>query len=96
MNAQDFSRKIIQYHLEEEEELSLSQINKILKMGEVWVAQLVERCPTVDFTSDHDLRIMRLSSALALCSAWSFFCLSAPLPSPPSHLLTHSPSLISK
>ena len=31
-----------------------------------WVAQLV-KCPTLDFGSGHDLRVMRLSPALAPC-----------------------------
>ena len=43
-------------------------------LGDTWVAQSVE-CPTLDFGSDHDLRVVRLTplsgSALDTESAWN-------------------------
>ena len=37
---------------------------KINEVRDTWVAQPVE-CPTHDFSSGHDLRVLRLSSALS-------------------------------
>ena len=65
---------------------------KITKLWGAWVAQLV-KCPTLDFGSGHDLRVMELShelgSALSMESAWDSLSPFTPLPTslPP---LTHS------
>ena len=61
-------------------------------MQGVWVAQSV-KCPTLDFSSGHDLRVVGLSPAsgskLSGESAWD----SLPLPPTPTRMHTHECSL---
>ena len=43
--------------------LPAKEHKELLSARGTWVVQLVE-CPTLDFGSGHDLRVMRLSSTL--------------------------------
>ena len=66
--------------------------NKFYLGAPGWLSQL-----SVDFSSGHDLRVMKLSpasgSALNMEPAWDAFSLSSSAPSPSSHALSHSLSL---
>ena len=51
-----------------------------------WAKCQLVKCPTLDFGSGHNLRVMRWSPILAPCWAWIFFLpLSAP-PTPPPRI----------
>jgi len=43
-----------------------------------WVTQLMKR-PTLDFSSGHDLRVVRSSPASGSCWAWSLLKILSPL-----------------
>ena len=60
--------------------------------GGTWVAQSL-KCPTLDFSSGHDLTVMRLSSTLgSVMTVQSLLgILSLPLPLPLPHLYVHMP-----
>ena len=55
--------------------------------GGTWVAQMVKH-PTLDFSSGHDLRVLRLSSMTALCSARSLLKILSLCPFPLSLALS--------
>jgi len=78
-------------------ELAIGPENILVKnLKGTWVAQSM-KCPTLDFCSGHDLRVLGSSpvhgvgSALSVESAWDSFSLS--LCTPPLSACAHSCSL---
>ena len=98
-NKQDLLERLknLVFEISEDEIFtSLITARNLVEQGGAWVAQLVE-CPTLDFGSGHDLRVMRSNPmsgcTLGMESAWGSLSSSPSAPPPTLRTSLHSLSV---